>query len=295
MIDTKSVALPLIHELWRDHQHACPYVRHDERGCYCTSPRLPAIGGPYTPCGTASLQLWCLTEDNYTKCCLWSAEDAREERGQVMAGPWSKQKESVAYHEVGHRVQTSLVKASPTLLSIRRNEEGNWEGDVPHFPATGVSTPSKILVACAGPLAEIKYQIRLKYGSDAAFVPGRKGNSLLRHFGNPEQFERDCDPRIYVPVLVGKEKKTLEIEVEALSDDGLQARAWAKRDGLEIRSLLVQAWEHLKQPNVWRAVVDLAEAVLVRLGDKQKITIPARDAERIIKRALKQPTEVSQD
>ena len=26
---------------------ACPYVRHDDRGCYCSSPRTPAAGDPY--------------------------------------------------------------------------------------------------------------------------------------------------------------------------------------------------------------------------------------------------------
>jgi len=74
-IDTESVSLPLIHELWAEHQHACPYVRHDSRGCYCASPAMPTAGDPYMPCDTASLQLYCLTETRYTKCCLWPAGD----------------------------------------------------------------------------------------------------------------------------------------------------------------------------------------------------------------------------
>jgi hypothetical protein len=182
------------------------------------------------------------------------------------------------------------VNAPLARLSIHRNEEGKWEGNVPRFPATGVSTPSKILIAYAGPLAEIKYQILSKYGSDAIFDPGKRGNSLLKYFRNPELYEGDCDPRINVSVLLGKEKKTLEIEIEAMSDDGLRAWEWAKRDGIKIQPLLVQAWEQFKQPTAWRAVADLAEAVLVRLGDKQRITMPARDAERIIQRAMKQPS-----
>jgi hypothetical protein len=68
-------ALQLVHELWAEHQHACPYVRHDEAGCYCTSPEFPADGDPYGPCGYASLQLWCLTEARYTTCLLYPAGD----------------------------------------------------------------------------------------------------------------------------------------------------------------------------------------------------------------------------
>ena len=71
-----SPALTLIHEFWAERPHThCPYVRHSERGCYCMSPRLPAGGDPYTPCDTASLQLLCLTEADYTRCCLYPAGD----------------------------------------------------------------------------------------------------------------------------------------------------------------------------------------------------------------------------
>jgi hypothetical protein len=68
-------ALDLIDVLWADHQHACPYLRHDERGCFCTSPMMRDSADPYMPCDTASLQLWCLTEAEYTKCYLWPAGD----------------------------------------------------------------------------------------------------------------------------------------------------------------------------------------------------------------------------
>jgi hypothetical protein len=68
-------ALDLIDELWAEHQHACPYLRHDERGCFCTSPITHGSVDPYMPCDTASLQLWCLTEAEYTKCCLYPAGD----------------------------------------------------------------------------------------------------------------------------------------------------------------------------------------------------------------------------
>ena len=65
----------VVHELWADRQQACPYVRHDERGCFCVSPSLPEVADRYMPCDTASLQLWCLTEADYTKCCLYPAGD----------------------------------------------------------------------------------------------------------------------------------------------------------------------------------------------------------------------------
>lgn len=68
-------ALTLIHELWTNHEYACPYLRHDERGCYCTSPRMRDSVDPYMPCNPESLQLWCLTEGDYTKCCLYPAGD----------------------------------------------------------------------------------------------------------------------------------------------------------------------------------------------------------------------------
>jgi hypothetical protein len=50
MMNTESIALDLIHELWQDHQGGCPHVRHDDRGCYCTSPLMPVHGDPYMPC-----------------------------------------------------------------------------------------------------------------------------------------------------------------------------------------------------------------------------------------------------
>jgi hypothetical protein len=69
-------ALELVNELWDQHADpCCPYLRHDTSGCYCRSPRLPAGGDPYMPCDTASLSLWCMTEADYTKCCLWPAGD----------------------------------------------------------------------------------------------------------------------------------------------------------------------------------------------------------------------------
>jgi hypothetical protein len=68
-------ALELIDELWTEHQHACPYVRHDDCGCYCASPALPAGADPHGPCDTASLQLWCLTEVDYTRCHFYPAGD----------------------------------------------------------------------------------------------------------------------------------------------------------------------------------------------------------------------------
>lgn len=68
-------ALKLVHELWAEHEHACPYVRHDQAGCYCASPALPAGGDRYMPCDTASVQLRCLTEAEYTKCMLYPAGD----------------------------------------------------------------------------------------------------------------------------------------------------------------------------------------------------------------------------
>jgi hypothetical protein len=69
-------ALELIHELWAEcPQTCCPYIRHDERGCYCTSPRLPAGGDPYMPCELVPLRLWCLTQEHYPKCCLYPAGD----------------------------------------------------------------------------------------------------------------------------------------------------------------------------------------------------------------------------
>jgi hypothetical protein len=44
MIDTTGIAREVIHEFWQTHPQSCPYVRHDQRGCYCTSPRMPASG-----------------------------------------------------------------------------------------------------------------------------------------------------------------------------------------------------------------------------------------------------------
>ena len=71
----RRTALALIHELWADHKHACPYVRHDEHGCFCASPAMPVSDNPYMPCDVYSVQLWCLTESHYPKCMLYPAGD----------------------------------------------------------------------------------------------------------------------------------------------------------------------------------------------------------------------------
>ena len=75
MTDTATIPLTLIHELWTAYEHRCRHVRHDDRGCYCTSPALPAGADPYMVCDYGSLQIWCLTEEHYTNCCLWPAGD----------------------------------------------------------------------------------------------------------------------------------------------------------------------------------------------------------------------------
>src|SRR5262249_36354258 len=67
--------LELIDELWAELPHACPYVNHDERGCFCLSPTLPEEAERYTPCDTASLQLWCLDEERYTRCHFYPGGD----------------------------------------------------------------------------------------------------------------------------------------------------------------------------------------------------------------------------
>ena len=68
-------ALDLIHELWTNHEYGCPYLRHNDRGCFCTSPALPEGADGYMPCDMYSIQLWCLTETDYTKCCIYPAGD----------------------------------------------------------------------------------------------------------------------------------------------------------------------------------------------------------------------------
>jgi hypothetical protein len=72
-------ALELVHELWTERpQTCCPYVKHGEYGCWCASPALPEDGDSddrRVPCDTASLQLWCLTEVDYTRCLSCPAGD----------------------------------------------------------------------------------------------------------------------------------------------------------------------------------------------------------------------------
>jgi hypothetical protein len=76
MHTTARTALELIHELWANRpQTCCPYVKHGERGCWCASPALPELADRYAPCDTARLQLWCLTEEHYTRCHFYPAGD----------------------------------------------------------------------------------------------------------------------------------------------------------------------------------------------------------------------------
>jgi hypothetical protein len=75
MTDSNGTTLPMVHKLWAVHEHACPHLRHDAHGCFCASPNLPSGADRYMPCEPVSLALWCLTEEYYTKCCLWPAGD----------------------------------------------------------------------------------------------------------------------------------------------------------------------------------------------------------------------------
>jgi hypothetical protein len=70
------IASTLIHDLWANRPHTCcGYVRHSERGCWCASPTLPELADRYAPCDVYSAQIWCLTEDHYTRCHLYPAGD----------------------------------------------------------------------------------------------------------------------------------------------------------------------------------------------------------------------------
>jgi hypothetical protein len=69
-------ALELVNELWNEHtEPCCPYLRHNEDGCYCTSPTLPVGADRSMPCDHFSLQLFCLTEADYTRCIVYPAGD----------------------------------------------------------------------------------------------------------------------------------------------------------------------------------------------------------------------------
>jgi hypothetical protein len=73
---TPRTALELIDELWSQRpESCCPYVRHSERGCWCASPTLPEGADRYSPCDTASLRLWCITEDHSPRCIFYPAGD----------------------------------------------------------------------------------------------------------------------------------------------------------------------------------------------------------------------------
>jgi hypothetical protein len=76
MDTTDRTTLELTHELWVAYEHACcPYAHHDDRGCWCASPVLPEAVDRYLLCNPARLQLWCCTEDHYTRCHFYSADD----------------------------------------------------------------------------------------------------------------------------------------------------------------------------------------------------------------------------
>jgi hypothetical protein len=79
MHTTVRTALELVHELWAERpQTCCPCVRHDEEGCWCASPTLTEGAervDRYLPCNAARLQLWCLTEPQYTRCHFYSVSD----------------------------------------------------------------------------------------------------------------------------------------------------------------------------------------------------------------------------
>jgi hypothetical protein len=199
-----------------------------------------------------------------------------------------EKKNSAAHHEAGHAVRAHLEGAPPTQIILQWNDDDKaWDGDVSGFQESDVKVTSRILIAYAGPLAEIKFRARLQLGQEAVFDATVETDDLLRYLQDPDEYESDFDPHVSVTFIVGNETRNLRSDLRPFSDDALKAHAWAKGNGERIRRLLVRARKQIDEASVWHAIEKLAAALIARPVKRGRIAMPAKQAQFIIKTALK--------
>jgi hypothetical protein len=136
-------------------------------------------------------------------------------------------------------------------------------------------------------LAEIKYQARRQIDPAAVFDIANQPRGWIEYLQNPESEDYEILTQDFpINFIVGKEQKTLPIDIGVFSDDDLIAFNLAKRDASVIRGQLLKTIEQLDQTKVWLAVETLAQELLVRLGDAEAVTLRADIAEKIIRGVL---------
>jgi hypothetical protein len=210
----------------------------------------------------------------------------RTKGNNKMGRQWSREKESVAYHEAGHWVMAYVEKAPLWDIHLLWNKiENAWEGKV-HGYSRSLGGPTGIMIAYAGPLAEIKYQARLQLKSTALFDTTSEPADLIRYLQNPDSEDTESMTDPWVKFLVSKQETPLQIDLNSFSYDDTMAFQLAKGDGVLIKDLLVKARDRLDNVLVWSAVETLAHKLLDCLADGDRATLLGPDAKLAIEGIL---------
>lgn len=200
---------------------------------------------------------------------------------------WSKEKESVAHHEVGHWVIAHLSGSLPGDVGLGWDEsEKCWQGFSHRKPKA--DPREAIRIAFAGPWAEILFQARKKH-PHATFDVADEPSVLISQVQNAD--DEECDNNNGMPVvallLPSGASEPFSVDPNAFSFDDCMASQLAQGDKNLIRELLFETRNEMNDSARWSAIERLANELLNRLGDGRKVVIAAEDAQQVVEQATR--------
>jgi hypothetical protein len=192
---------------------------------------------------------------------------------------WSKDKESVAHHEAGHWVMSHALGCPLDNVGIALDaSDQSWAGSSSSQRKRMDLDPDKgIKVAFAGPWAEILFQARRLFPAcnlDTEDEP----LALVEHVLCEDDDDYDCSNRLDVSLsLPNGAPESLTIDANAFSNDGANARYFAKGDNARIKKGLAETREPVNR--LWPAIETLAKNLLDRLGRGHEVMLTSTEAE----------------
>jgi hypothetical protein len=120
----------------------------------------------------------------------------------------------------------------------------------------------------------------------AVFDVTSEPTELIRYLQDPEsdEFETITDP--CVMFLLDKQRRVLQIDINAFSFDADMAFQLARGDRDLIKDLLIQTRDKLDSPIIWSTIETFGHELIRRIGSKHLATIAATEAEALIKCSL---------
>ena len=200
---------------------------------------------------------------------------------------WSEEKDSVAHHEAGHWVMSHVLGCPLDDVGLFFDEtEKSWRGSTNSQKTRKDFDPDKgIRIAFAGPWAEIFFQARKTFPDcnlDTSHEAGILVDLVLNDDDANDNY--DCPTKLEVPLSLSNGiTETLFIDYDAFSDDGLNARAFAKEDKTKIKMGLLDT--RLSVNKLWPGIEALAKELLNRIDNAQQIVLSSTDAASIVKLA----------